>query len=532
MEQLTGGTVWSRLTTTGFRLDDACAVALATCSALQFAHDHGVLHRDIKPDNLLFAGTGLLKITDFGIAKVLGGGETLATRRGDVLGTPAYMAPEQALAKEPTPATDVYSTGVMLYELLSAQLPFARDGGPLAIMYRHVHERPVPLVDVAPQVPEPVATVVMTAIAAEPGARYSSADEFRRALSDATEAVWGANWAQAASVGVMGPSGSTDISKPPGPIRDSPGDERETVLGAPVMPAPNVPRPATTAGLVTVSKEAVRNDADTTWTGSQEDLDLVPVNQLLLPASLSPTGLILASLGLILFTVVAAFVGLGSPARRGSILPSMVTVGGEDPAASGSLRLDLGDPVPVAGRVAGGLHDVRLTFSVLGFTVSSERVDVQQTEDGSFVTAIDSTKARFLTAGRFTGRLELGFRGQDGLEFRLYRTFTNESRQPALLTVPGAAGAALLLFVLGYAESFLRCIRHGTRIQLGSLGLVVLGLLVGILAVDLAWVVGGREPAAGTLVVCALLGAGAGFAAGRAVLLIHRRRDARRHLGA
>ena len=105
------------------------AVALATCSALQFAHDHGVLHRDIKPDNLLFAGTGLLKITDFGIAKVLGGGETLATRRGDVLGTPAYMAPEQALAKEPTPATDVYSTGIMLYELLSAQLPlYVRAG--------------------------------------------------------------------------------------------------------------------------------------------------------------------------------------------------------------------------------------------------------------------------------------------------------------------------------------------------------------------------------------------------------------------
>ena len=261
------------------------------------------------------------------------------------------------------------------------------------------------------------------------------------------------------------------------------------------MPLPNVPCPGTTAGLVTVSKETDRNDSDTTWTGSQEDLDLIPVNQLLLPTSLSPTGLILAALGLVLFTVVAAFVGLGVPGTR-SILPSMVTVGGEDPPVSRSLRLDSSAiRCRSPERAAGGLHDVCLTFSVLGLNVSSERVDVQESEDGSFVTAIDSTKARFLTAGRFTGRLDLGFRGQDGLEFRLYRTFTNESRQPALLTVPGAAGAALLLFVLGYAESFLRCIRHGTRVRLGSLGLVVLGLLVGILAVDLAWVVGGREPA-------------------------------------
>ena len=142
MERLTGGTVWSRFHAGGFTPDVSCAILLAVCSGLQHAHQHGVLHRDVKPENLMFSGAGTLKVTDLGIAKVIGGSSTLATRHGEILGTPAYIAPEQAQGYELTPATDVYAAGTLLYELLAGRLPFPADADPATLLYRHVHEAP------------------------------------------------------------------------------------------------------------------------------------------------------------------------------------------------------------------------------------------------------------------------------------------------------------------------------------------------------------------------------------------------------
>src|SRR3954454_24160590 len=123
MEELPGGTVWDRFTTTGLTPPTACAVVLACCAALQHAHDKGVLHLDVKPDNLMFARDEAVKVTDFGISRVLSGDHTLGTLDGQVLGTPAYMSPEQARGSDLTSASDVYSAGIMLYELLSGHLP-------------------------------------------------------------------------------------------------------------------------------------------------------------------------------------------------------------------------------------------------------------------------------------------------------------------------------------------------------------------------------------------------------------------------
>ncbi len=95
MEKLTGGTVGSRFRAQGFTQQTACAVVVAACSGLHHAHAEGVLHRDVKPENLMFSSKEVLKVTDFGIAKVVGGVPT-ATQTGYVLGTPAYLAPEQA----------------------------------------------------------------------------------------------------------------------------------------------------------------------------------------------------------------------------------------------------------------------------------------------------------------------------------------------------------------------------------------------------------------------------------------------------
>ena len=103
MEMLTGGTVWSKFTTTGLTNAESCGIVMATAGALQAAHARGILHRDIKPENLMFSGSGALKVTDFGIAAVVGGDQTLANENGEVIGTPAYMAPEQALGQALSP---------------------------------------------------------------------------------------------------------------------------------------------------------------------------------------------------------------------------------------------------------------------------------------------------------------------------------------------------------------------------------------------------------------------------------------------
>jgi tetratricopeptide (TPR) repeat protein len=165
---------------------DAVAVLRDVARALAYAHEHGVIHRDIKPDNVLIAG-GAAAVTDFGIAKALSssrtfdGGESL-TRVGNSLGTPAYMAPEQ-VAADPNAdhRVDVYSFGAMAYELLSGTPPF-HGRPPHAVLTAHLAEQPVPLSDRVPQLPPALATLVMKCLAKNPGDRPQTADELVRAL--------------------------------------------------------------------------------------------------------------------------------------------------------------------------------------------------------------------------------------------------------------------------------------------------------------------------------------------------------------
>lgn len=205
MEKLPGGTLWDRFISEGMTMESSCAVVLAACAGLHAAHQHGVLHRDVKPENLMFSASNVLKVTDFGIAKVVGGSRTMATRAGEVLGTPSYMAPEHARGETLGPPADVYATGVLLYELLSGRLPFSDDGDALAVLYRHVHESPTPLRDVAPLVPPAVAEVVMRSLASHPEDRFETAEAFGVALGDAASTAWGPGWATArTNVTVMG----------------------------------------------------------------------------------------------------------------------------------------------------------------------------------------------------------------------------------------------------------------------------------------------------------------------------------------
>jgi serine/threonine-protein kinase len=221
MELLPGGTLRSRVAAAGgFTAPRAVAVSLACLSGLSAAHRRGVLHRDVKPENMLFAGSGVLKVADFGIAKVLGGPGTVVTRRGDVIGTPAYIAPEQVRGGELSPATDVYAVATMLYELLAGVLPFPDVGEDMALLFKHAYEQPVPLRDVAPGVPEPLAAAVMQGLATEPADRFATAESFGVALAEAGTQAWGPGWLPAEEVPIMDSGPIISAAGPPtGPRR-------------------------------------------------------------------------------------------------------------------------------------------------------------------------------------------------------------------------------------------------------------------------------------------------------------------------
>jgi eukaryotic-like serine/threonine-protein kinase len=198
MEKLDGGTVYDRSQTRGITPDAACAIILATLAGLHAAHSAGVLHLDVKPKNLLFSRQGVLKVADFGIAQVISEGTTLVTHGGEVLGTPAYISPEQASGNPLTPAADVYSAGTVLYELLSGTLPFADDRGALSMMRQHIFADPRPITGV----PAPLAEVVMRSVARETQQRYRDAEGFAADLAAAADATFGPGWLQRSRIPV------------------------------------------------------------------------------------------------------------------------------------------------------------------------------------------------------------------------------------------------------------------------------------------------------------------------------------------
>jgi serine/threonine-protein kinase len=163
-----------------------------------------VLHLDVKPDNLMFDASSAVKVTDFGIARVISGDRTKGTVDGQVLGTPAYMSPEQARGDQLTPASDVYAAGVMLYELLSGELPWRGAESASELLSQRLHEDPIPLGEVAPQVPDPLVVVVMTSLSRVAEERYQRAEDFGVAIGEACADSWGPEWLDHAGVAIVG----------------------------------------------------------------------------------------------------------------------------------------------------------------------------------------------------------------------------------------------------------------------------------------------------------------------------------------
>jgi serine/threonine-protein kinase len=154
-------------------------VAAQVSTALDYAHRQGVVHRDVKPDNVLFDDDGNSILTDFGIATARFHGRL--TAGGRAMGTPHYMAPEQAMGKTLDGRADLYAVGVMLYECLIGFPPFDGVDG-YSVGYKHVHEKPVPVADVDSSVPAPLAEIVMRCLAKDPADRPQRGQDLADAL--------------------------------------------------------------------------------------------------------------------------------------------------------------------------------------------------------------------------------------------------------------------------------------------------------------------------------------------------------------
>jgi predicted Ser/Thr protein kinase len=159
----------------------ALELALQVGDGLAFAHSNGLVHRDVKPQNVLMNGDDQAKVTDFGIARSIDV-DVSVTQTGTVLGTSAYIAPEQASGGEITPQTDVYSLGVVLYELLAGEVPFPGESF-VAVAMKHINDPPPNLLERRPETPPRLAAAVERALAKEPRQRFASMDEFVAELS-------------------------------------------------------------------------------------------------------------------------------------------------------------------------------------------------------------------------------------------------------------------------------------------------------------------------------------------------------------
>jgi serine/threonine-protein kinase len=163
----------------------AAEIGIQACAGLDYAHRRGIIHRDVKPGNLMIVGGPvgggemIVKLTDFGIARAIE--QTRITQVGSVVGTAAYLAPEQVRGEEATPATDVYALGVVLYQFLTGRLPY--EGSSLAeLAVRQQNEKPLPPSTYDSEVPEPLGAAVLRALEGDPNRRYASADELANGL--------------------------------------------------------------------------------------------------------------------------------------------------------------------------------------------------------------------------------------------------------------------------------------------------------------------------------------------------------------
>jgi beta-lactam-binding protein with PASTA domain/tRNA A-37 threonylcarbamoyl transferase component Bud32 len=214
MEVIEGRSLKELIMTRGpLPIGQALAYTHEILEALRFAHRHGIIHRDIKPHNILIGER--LKVTDFGIARA---GASQMTEAGSIMGTAQYLSPEQARGAPVTASSDLYSVGIVLYEMLTGKVPFSGDSA-IEIAMKHLNDAPKPPSKIRPEIPEELDQVVLRALAKNPEDRYQTAEEFSEDLhrveaglplapetADAATALL-----TGAAIGLAGDGGSTEV---------------------------------------------------------------------------------------------------------------------------------------------------------------------------------------------------------------------------------------------------------------------------------------------------------------------------------
>ncbi|MBF0688066.1 MAG: Stk1 family PASTA domain-containing Ser/Thr kinase [Cellulomonas sp.] len=195
-------------------IDEGIEITAGVLSALEYSHHAGIVHRDIKPANVMITPTGAVKVMDFGIARAVADSAATMTQTQAVIGTAQYLSPEQARGEQVDARSDLYSTGCLLFELLTGRPPFVGDS-PVAVAYQHVREMPPVPSTIASDLPESLDRITLKALAKERDARYSTAAEFRADL----EAVLRGGQVSAPAVGAAMaavPTGdTTQVMAPP-----------------------------------------------------------------------------------------------------------------------------------------------------------------------------------------------------------------------------------------------------------------------------------------------------------------------------
>jgi serine/threonine-protein kinase len=226
MEYVDGSTL-RELLHSGRKLlpERAMEMTIGILQGLEYAHRNGIVHRDIKPANVMLTRNGQVKVMDFGIARAMGDSGMTMTQTAAVIGTAQYLSPEQAKGEQVDARSDLYSTGCLLYELLTVRPPFVGDS-PVAVAYQHVREEPQPPSVFDPEITPEMDAIVMKALVKDPDYRYQSADEMR---ADIEACLDGQPVAATAAMGSVGYGGYPD-DQPTTALRAEPGAGATTML--------------------------------------------------------------------------------------------------------------------------------------------------------------------------------------------------------------------------------------------------------------------------------------------------------------